>query len=407
MYPTLQGNTARHEYRLKGTQRGLYLFVGLVFFAGGFLFHSLSNTAPSPDRFSGMGPMMTILLAAAGIYMFTLALRSRLVIDGTRIEVRYAFKERTADLREIEGFRIASSRNGTYTYLCLKEGRGTIAISQGFATDDDYRAWLQQLTDLDKHDREALLDEISRQEDLGATPQERLDALATAKTWSIFSLIVAVTTAIGLNFGPSALQLPSALVLALVPVAVLFLVQRSPLLYAIFKPKSDPRAEMSFALMVASFGFILRIHGFELVSIQPLLLIIVVVALAYGAMLYTSTRKVSAVRGRLFGLLFFVALYSYGLAEVADTLPDNSAAKIYSVTVIDKHISSGRSTTYYLRLEPWGPFQTPNQVRVSSREYGETNPGDQICLGLHPGSLHAPWYQTVPCQDQPATDSLQ
>jgi len=407
MNPTQQVDAARHVYRLKGMQRWLYLFVGMVCLAGGVLFNSLGAMVPSPQRPLSMGPVMTLFLTAAGIYLFAVALRSRLVIEGSRIEVRYAIRERSADRSEIEGFRVASSRNGTYTYLHLRDGRRTIAISQGFSTDDDYRAWFQQLTDLDKRDREALLDEISKQENLGATPKERLEALATAKTWSVFLLIVAVTTAAGLNLAPADFRLPCAAVLALVPVAVLFLTHRAPLLYAIFKPKSDPRAEMSYALMVASFGFLFRLRGFHLVSLQPLSLIMVMIAVAYCAVLYSSSRKSSSVRGSLIAVIFFAGIYSYGLAGVADTLPDHSTAKIYSVSVIDKHMSSGRSTSYYLRVEPWGPFQTPNQVSVSSREYGEADPGDQVCLALHPGSLHAPWYQTVPCHGQPASDSPQ
>ena len=286
--------------------------------------------------------------------------------------------------------------------LYLKEGRGKITFSNSFNTDDDFRAWLQQVTDLDARDRDALLAEISQDSELGATPEERLNALKQAKTRSIAVLVVAIAAAAGLNFGTEAMHLPSAVALALAPVAAMLLLRQSPLLYSIFKKKADPRADLAFILMVAGFGLFFAAMNIEFVSYKPLLLLIVIVALGFVAAFFNSARQNSSPAGAVIGLLAFAALYGYGLAVAADTVTDKSTASTYVVPVTGKHISSGRSTTYYLELAPWGPIENSNRISVPHSFYNDTQPGDQVCLALHDGRLHAPWYQLASCPAQPA-----
>jgi uncharacterized membrane protein HdeD (DUF308 family) len=88
---------SRHEYRLKGWQRGFYLVLGLAM--GAFAIFMLTNASAQQAQDFVLLPALFFL--AIGIYLAALALRSKLVIEGNRIEVQYAFRERSADLREI------------------------------------------------------------------------------------------------------------------------------------------------------------------------------------------------------------------------------------------------------------------------------------------------------------------
>jgi hypothetical protein len=350
----------------------------------------------------------SIFFLGIGIYPLVLALRARLVLEGTRIKVRGAWREYTAELSEIEGYRTISSRSGGYTQLWLKEDRGRIAIPRSFATDDYYRAWLQQLADLDARDRKVILDEISRQDDLGPAPEERLAALSRAKSWNVVALVLSVAAAAGRHFGPATLHLASAVTLALAPVVALLLKRRRPLLYAVFEKWSDPRADLGFILVVASIGlFIPDGSNIGFFPSKPLMLCIVLVAFAYIAPFFKSAYGNSSPERGLFALCFFALFYSLGFAMVANTLPDNSNASIYAVPVTGKHTTSGDSTGYYLELAPWGPEQKPGEISVPSSIYSKTVPGDQICFELHPGRLRAPWYGRIACPTQPAAGAAQ
>ncbi len=399
-----QEPTGRHEYALKSWMKLVYLIGGVFFLVMGAAFGpTLFRT--STTALPAMLPVLFFI--GFGVYMLARLARARLVIDGSRIEVRSAFTDRSAERSEIEGFRTINSRNGTYIKLLLRDGRGSITIPQSFDTDDAYRAWMQGLTDLDQRSRDEILAEVAQQEDLGSTTEERLKALPTARTWALILSLATGLAAAGLAFGPVPLRLPGLVVLVIMPMIAVVLLHRAPLLYAIFKPKADPRAEMVFIPMAAGFGFLFRASGVNFVSLQSLLMIAVPVALVYGVTFVTAGRRNATQPGAWIAAIAVAGLYAYGLTATADTLGDRGAATSYETEVMSKHVSHGRSTTYYLDLAPWGPFTFVHQVRVPSSTYRAVVEGDEVCVQLHPGALHVPWYRVTDCETPFPNDGVQ
>lgn len=393
----------RNEYGMKTWQKIFYILLGMLLIgvaAIGCVTYAYAQQTHLPVL------LVPLMFLAMGIYTIALAARSMVIIEGTRIQVQSAFRERSAEVSGIEGFRTFSTRYGRVLQFRLKDGLGTINVPGYFDTDDYFRKWTEQVTDLDQSGRHAILDEISREESLGATPEERLKALTTAKTWGIFLLIVAIATDIGLFVPDLVPRLPLVLILALIPVIAILLVLRSPLLYTVFKPKADPRAELGYALLACSLGLLIPVAGLHLVSLQPLLLVIVPVSLAYCAALFNTVQKNAISAGIPVVLLMLACAYSYCLGVAADTLEDAAQVTRYTTSVAGKHTSSGRSTSYILVLAPWGPVQSANQINVSRSTYRQTEIGDQVCLDLHPGTLKAPWYQAANCSYPPGTHSM-
>jgi len=385
----------RHVYRLKGWQRGLYLVLGLLVGGMGCAAVSIGFFQAAQDPsilFIGLLPL------GIGGYLTAYAINSRLEIDGNRIVIRYAFRERSADLSEIEGLRTVRTRNSSFRQLRLKDGRKSISIINSFQQDDDLRAWFQQLTDLDEVDRKKLLDEIAQQQDLGATPEERLYALKRAKDWNVILSAVAIAAAVGLYFGSLPMRQLSAVALVLVPAAMLYLVRSQPLLYTVFKPKHDPRTDISLPL-AAGAALLLGGRGVAFVSRIPLALLTIFIVLVFVWALLPALRGNPLSWGSLTLLTIFAGMYGIGLAMTADTLADRSPAVNYAATIAGKHISRGKSTTYYLDLAPWGPVQHRNQLSVSQSMYRNISPGEVVCLELRSGALHAAWYRMVPCAE--------
>ena len=101
------------------------------------------------------------VLSIVGGFALCLGLqRSRLVLSGSRLEVRGMGQNRLVDRDDIEGIRTFSGEHDTYRALCLKDGRAPIRFSQ-YATDDTFRQWLERVPDLDQQDRERALAQIS------------------------------------------------------------------------------------------------------------------------------------------------------------------------------------------------------------------------------------------------------
>jgi hypothetical protein len=384
---------SRHEYRMKAWYRSLLLILGSPAVAGGIAMFALALKGAH----MALPIIMTAVFLFFGIYLIALAMRSRVIIQGNRIEIRGAFTDRFADLNEIEGLRTVSSRNGKYTQFYLNSGRGTLTLSNYFDKDQAFDAWIGKIPNLDKRDRDRLLEKISQQEDLGATPQDRLAALAQAKTYSIFALVIALAAAVAANYGIPALYVPFSVALALIPIVLAFLLHRSPLLYTVFRRKDDPRAELLYALIVTSFGLLVRARGIHFISLQSIGIIIALLTLAYIAAFYHSFVENPSPTRTFFALLLFGVLYSYGTVTVADAIGDGSTPAHYVVHVVGKHYTTGRSRSYYLVLEPWGPMEQPNSLGVSKTIYDKASAGDQVCLELHPGRLNAAWYTQVSC----------
>jgi hypothetical protein len=392
-----QPTETRHEYHIKAWYRSILLVLGAPAVAGSIVMSMVARNVAN----STLPLVMTIAFLFFGVYLIALALRSRVIIDGSRIEIRGAFNDRYADRNEIEGYRTISSRNGKYTQFYMNNGRGTLTLYNHFDKDGAFDAWLQKIPDLDKRDRDSILEKISQQEELGATPQERLAALAQAKTYSIFALIIAIAAGVAANYGIPALYLPFSVALALVPIVLAFLLHRSPLLYTVFKRKDDPRAELLYALLASGFGLLIRARGIHFVSLDSIGVVIALITLAYVAAFYHSFFESPSPARTFFALLLFGVLYSYGAVTMADAVGDESAPTRFVVHVIGKHYTTGRSRSYYLSLEPWGPLQQPNNLGVSKAIYDNATPGDQVCLELHRGRLNAAWFTHVSCSNAP------
>ena len=394
-----QIGTDRRVYRYKWWVTGLHVLMGL-FLVGMGLF--LATGAANANRSDDLpGSVTGALLLLPAVYMLALAFRSHIVLEGERITVRGAFRERSAERGEIEGYRTVSSRYGSFRQLILKEGRGKISIQSSFDTDDDYAAWMQDVPDLDKRDKQKLLAEIESQQDLGATPEERFGALKRAKYVAIGITAAAIAAAGGLNMGAKPWIEPCALATMAAPLWAIWMCTRQPLLFSLLKKKADPRGEMFLVLIAAGLGLLIRTREVHLLRPQSLLAVMILVGLVLAGACWGPVSRGAGPRAFIAAVIF-AGMLAYGGVAVANTFFDHAQSKIYSAAVLGGHIQQGKTTTYYLRLSPWGPVQAEDDVSVAESVYSAAHIGDQVCLSLSPGWLKAAWFRVVPCEEPAA-----
>lgn len=98
-------------------------------------------------------------------------------------------------------------------------------------------------------------------------------------------------------------------------------------------------------------------------------------------------------------LLFVLGLaYGYGITMEANALFDRTAVTVYRTAIVQKYVSSGRSTTYNFRLAPWGPMTNGDHVQIPRRFYNEKQVGDAVCICMRQGALNIPWYFVRDCR---------
>jgi hypothetical protein len=87
------------------------------------------------------------------------------------------------------------------------------------------------------------------------------------------------------------------------------------------------------------------------------------------------------------------AIYSFSLLTFSNCYYDRSSPTIFHVAVTGKRTSSGRSTSYYVSLSPWGQYANGNEVSVSRAFYQYVNAQDSLSVYLKYGKWGIPWYR--------------
>lgn len=409
MESTPQTVAIRHEYRIATPRRILFLVSGAPALAAAvYLFvYELQNRHHLIG--AGLASCLTTFLLFTGVFLLGRSVPARFVIDRSRLEASYFFRTRTADISQIEGFYKSSVFFAGATRLRIRQTMQTLVVPNFLPLDDDFRALLQQLTDLDEQYKETMRDRIAEAQALGNTPGERLDKLQTAERNLVYFTLALIAAAAALYYGSVPIQLLAAFLLALSPVVPLLLLNRSPLLYAISQPRTDPRANPGFFLFISSYGLFFLTIKPNVVTWLPLCLFAAPIIVAYTAAFLRFDRSSMPPRPIRRGvrLLIVAILYSAGLISSANTLLDRTKPAIYTVSVLSNQPTDNDYHKDILKLAPWGPIQKSSDLHVDQEILSEAASIHQICLKLHSGFLRIAWYEAVPCPAQPTVQQAQ
>ncbi|RTQ53246.1 hypothetical protein EJV47_00455 [Hymenobacter gummosus] len=343
--------------------------------------------------------LAAVLLGFAGLFAYGLldVIRWRLIITPTRIISAGAFRTRELALNNIRGFRTDEN----YTRV-LPRWEGQPAIKIGYTTEDyaGLQQWLaQHYPDLDVEQEQESEAAILADTRLGADAMERADRLAAARRTATVLNWLSGGVAAWLLFRPQpyAWAVGAALAVPLVAVAALW---RHPGVLRVDENKNSAYPSIAWALLLPSLALLWRsATDVQLVAYSPLWPRVGTVAATMVVLLIAGNRYF--LRQRTARLNTIVAavicglFYSYGATVAANAAFDQATGTLYHPRVQGKHVSSGKTTTHYLTVEPWGSFHQPDDVVVSSRYYRRTPPGATVTIRLSPGWLGIPWYQVV------------
>lgn len=162
--------------------------------------------------------------------------------------------------------------------------------------------------------------------------------------------------------------------------------------------KADPKhPTLLRALVMPASGITLRmLIDYDPVSytdcLWPMILIFIALILIILSIQRSLAYKVKLWSIANAAVLIFLIAFSYGSCLATNCLYDNSVPKIYRTTVLDKHSSHGKRTTYYLKLDRWGPRNEPEDVSVSASQYNETSRNQVVHVKVKKGALNIPWF---------------
>ncbi|BAU47474.1 hypothetical protein SVA_0895 [Sulfurifustis variabilis] len=388
-------------YRVSTRNRILFLLLGGVALAGGlagmWYFGTGHETKTMTEAVALAAVSFGFVLLGGALVLYVLT--TKVVLRADAIELHDFMRTRTLRRDDIAGWRVLQAQHvSVLTLESKRAGVKPLKITQILKTDALLDAWLAGLSDLDARERERSTAEIAASRDLGRTSEERLARLAVArKVANALTGIAVVVSAWGFLL-PEPYELVIASLAAL-PLVAVALAARAGSLYQIAGHKNDARA--SLALVFIGPGMVLGLRAIldiELLEWGPALAATVVAAAALTLVLAATDRQMRGRRWELLAMLFLSLFYAYGGVVEANALLDRSAPQVYEAKVVDKHKSSGKTTQYYLRLTPWGPRATEEDVSVTRDLYESSSAGRTMCVVYRAGALEIPWFTVYPCR---------
>ncbi|MEO0008548.1 MAG: hypothetical protein RJA20_2744 [Bacteroidota bacterium] len=344
------------------------------------------------ETFWLFGPMAAALVLT-GIAAIVDVFNGRFVIDEDRVYAVSVIFRRELMFNEILGFTVDDR------YITIKpayRNRKKIKISRYYADSHEIIQWLaDRYPDLD------LESATQEDEDIisispGWSQEERETRLGKAVQVVRVLNITAIISAIWYFFIPAMREWALSVVI-LTPLAALVAVKWSGGLIRYNERKYSVLPHVFFALLFPCMSICLRsIFDYELIEygnawrvVLPVLGVLLTVVFS-GKSGFRFSRPVHYVEAAVIAA-FFLA-YSYGTVTALNAAFDRSVPVEYRAVVTGKRISSGKTTSYYLELSPWGPRTEKKEVFVSSDQYEEYDEGEELTVLTQKGFFGIQWF---------------
>lgn len=88
-------------------------------------------------------------------------------------------------------------------------------------------------------------------------------------------------------------------------------------------------------------------------------------------------------------------LYSFGTVASLNVHLDKSSPVWYTVKVLDKRQTTGKSSTSYLKLTPWGPREEAKEVSITHQLYEKVEIDEELKIRYQKGWLGIGYYDVI------------
>jgi hypothetical protein len=344
---------------------------------------------------------LVLILTPISIGMVTLMVfglidvfKGRFIIKNDGVVSIGVFKTKELRFDEIKGFTV----NEQYIFVepTTKEKK-RIKISKYIGGYNEILHWLNQnFQDLDVQNAILEEQEILNDETIGWTKEIREEKLTKARQTSKLINWAAGTVAAWTFFYPIPYQY-SILAAILIPILALIVVKFSNGLIRVDEKNGSAYPSVIYAFIFPSLGLMLRaFFDYDIFDYSNVWLITTTLTLTFLFLLMISQKEITFKKKLDYltasSLALFLFAYSFGTVIHANCYYDKSEPEYFSAKVLDKRISSGKSTSYYLELSPWGQQDEIDEVSVGKGLYNRIEIGDEVNIYFRNGKLEIPWF---------------
>lgn len=247
--------------------------------------------------------------------------------------------------------------------------------------------------DLDAADLAAGHEQLSEDPGLGTTESERKKNLSTIKTVTILYNVI------GLFLGFVLIFLKGTLVdgvLLAYPIAggLLMLFGRGYIKF-VSDSKRSPYPYVMLGTALPGFTLLIKsLDQFNILQIRDLWLPAAAITGAIFSLFYFAgiNKGIGSIRAQAIIMLVIALLYGFGSTRTLNCEFDPSNPNVYFATVTWRRVEHGKSTSYFLRLSPWGPEQVEKETEVNKGLFKATRRGHPVKILLRKGLLGISWF---------------
>ena len=364
---------------------GLFVWVGVMPFTDG-VHRSLFAMIFLPAMALGM-----ITVFVLGIID---AFRSALHIYPDRIVKREVFKTREIRIADLEGYRLVPSQYTKNIVLFPKQKtEKKIKLPSMLEQFAGISEWVAQtLPDLDARDAAVEQQAILNDREYGNTERERGALLEKYRNVTKYLNNAGIAVGLWAFIYPSPYEILIVLC-ALFPLAgIMILVQSNGLVHFDERKNSAYPSIVRMFMMPALALAFRSLLDFSIIDAKQLLLPVLAITAVFSGLMLAKSKEFTGKAWIKLLPIIFAAVYAYGLTVTGNCLFDRSQPEVFTARVLDKHVTTGKSTTYYVKLAPWGPVAEADDATVTREQYERVQVGKEVYVGKMAGILKIPWF---------------
>ncbi|MCC5932067.1 MAG: hypothetical protein JJU28_22670 [Cyclobacteriaceae bacterium] len=383
------------EYRIaKGWAIIIYLFAPLLIGLFGWLLILPFQNGNFEPNASWILIPVSLAMIALMVFGVLDAYKGRLIIQDNSIKSISTFSNRELAFDEIKGFTL----NEQYIFVePTAKGKKRIKISKYIGGYNEILHWLiQNFPDLDIQNAILEEQEILNDDTIGWTKEIREEKLTKARQTSKLINWAAGIVAAWSFFYPTPYQY-SILAAIIIPILALIVVRSSNGLIRVDEKNGSAYPSVIYAFIFPSLGLMLRaVFDYNIFDYSNAWLTSTIIALALLFLLLIKQKEITFKKKldylTVSSLALFLFAYSFGTVIHTNCYYDNSEPEYFTAKVLNKRVSSGKSTSYYFELSPWGQLSEIDEVSVGKGLFNRIEIGDEVNIYFRTGKLDIPWF---------------
>jgi len=370
-----------------------------AFIAAGFLITSgtllalYAAVGKLPHDLFVFAIVFALLLILIGAYIAYDAVKIKLVITDTQVELTHAFSNTVFLLTDVKGYRTVKDN----MFLILKEGNKAVRLPKNLQDIDNIKHWAESnFGNANKIIIEEERQEILADENFGATPNARLRRLNIAKLYMYVINTVAVLYSVVFLFLFNAGSILWTIMFAL-PCTVIITVWRFKGLIKVNITSATAHPSLFIAIFMSVFFMLIKtLNEYTTYEYMQLFKYIVTSAIVMTVIAYSivSSQRKYFKKPVTFIIcsIFISAIYSYSILVFINCYYDKTSPQVFNEPVIDKYVIHGKNTSYNIVTPAWGRYYKRQSFSIGETKYSKVHLGDTVFICLYSGRLHIPWY---------------